>query len=66
MPDADRELLAKPLLDLRDPAAVELWTRALDVYTADLVAAVDIVGNDALAVLSYLRENGVPGRRSRG
>jgi hypothetical protein len=66
MPDPDRELLAKPTLDLRDPGAVELWTRTLDVYTADLVAAVDIVGNEAVAVLTYLRENGIAGRRSRG
>ena len=66
MPDRYRELLAKPTLDLRDPNAVELWTQALDVYTADLVAAVDMVGSASVAVLEYLREQGVPGRRSRG
>jgi len=66
MPDRDRELLAKPTLDLRDPNAVELWTQALDIYTADLVAAVVAVGNDSAAILAYMRENGVPGRRSRG
>ena len=66
MPDRDRELLAKPTLDLRDPKAVALWTQALDIYTADLVAAVVAVGNDTAAILAYMRENGVPGRRSRG
>lgn len=66
MPDRYRELLAKPTLDLRDPNAVELWTQALDVYTADLVAAVDAVGHQAADVLAFLRENDVPGRRSRG
>ena len=66
MPDRYRELLAKPTLDLRDSHAVELWTESLDVYTADLVAAVDVVGTQSMAVLAYLRENGIPGRRSRG
>jgi hypothetical protein len=65
MDDRQRELLAKPTLDLRDPAAVELWTQALDVYTADLVAAVHAVGHDTAAVLAYLRENDLPGKRSR-
>jgi 16S rRNA (cytidine1402-2'-O)-methyltransferase len=32
---------------------------------ADLVAAVDSVGSDSAAVLEHLREQGVPGRRSR-
>lgn len=66
MPDRYRELLAKPTLDLRNPHDVELWTQALDVYTADLVAAVDLVGHESVAVLDYLRENGIAGRRSRG
>lgn len=66
MPDHYRELLAKPTVDIRNPADVELWTQTLDVFTADLVHAVDVAGNQSVAVLEYLRENDYPGRRSRG
>jgi hypothetical protein len=55
MPESYRELLEKPTVDIRNPGDVELWTRALDVYTADLVHAVEAVGNDSSAVLEYLR-----------
>ena len=65
MPDRYRELLAKPTLDLRDPSAVELWTHALNIYTADLVAAVHAVGHESAAILAYLHENDLPGHRSR-
>jgi hypothetical protein len=65
MQDRLRELLAHPTLDLRNPHDVEAWTQALDIYTADLVEAVDIVGNQTAAVLEYLQSRGIPGRRSR-
>jgi hypothetical protein len=64
MPEPDRELLARPTIDIRDPAQVELWTRALNVYTADLVEAVAMVGNASGAVLEYLRATGA--RRREG
>jgi hypothetical protein len=65
MPDRYRELLAKPTIDLRNPQDVETWTSALDVYTADLVQAVEVVGTQSVAVLEYLRSHDYPGRRSR-
>jgi hypothetical protein len=62
MPERYRELLARPTVDVRDPLQVELWTRALDVYTADLVEAVSVVGNVSAAVLEYLRDRGAARR----
>ena len=58
MPDPYSELLARPTVDIRDPVQVEMWTRALNVYTAQLVEAVSLVGNAAPAVLEYLRNAG--------
>lgn len=58
MPDPHRDLLARPTVDIRDPAQVELWTRALNIYTADLVEAVTAVGNASTAVLEYLQASG--------
>jgi hypothetical protein len=51
MEDLYRELLARPTVDIRDPAQVELWTRTLNIYTADLVEAVARVGHASGAVL---------------
>jgi len=62
MPDRYRELLARPTVDIRDPAQVELWTRTLNVYAADLVDAVSTAGNASTAVLECLRQAG----KSRG
>jgi len=58
MPERYRDLLARPTVDVRDPVQVELWTRALDVYTADLVEAVSVAGSASSAVLEYLLERG--------
>jgi len=58
MPDPHRDLLARPTVDIRDPTQVELWTRALNIYTADLVEAVTAVGNASTAVLEYLQASG--------
>jgi hypothetical protein len=55
MADPFRQLLANPVVDIRDPATVELWTRTLDVYTAELVHAVEHAGTSSAAVLEYLR-----------
>jgi hypothetical protein len=57
MPDRYRELLAKTTVDIRNPQEVEMWTQLLDIYTADLVNAVELVGNESAAVLEYLRSN---------
>jgi hypothetical protein len=54
MSDPYRELLARPTVDIRDPAQVELWTRSLNIYTADLVEAVSAAGNASAAVLEHL------------
>jgi uncharacterized protein DUF3606 len=62
---AIRELLSRDRINIRQPREVELWTEALDIYTADLVAAITEVGDSSAAVLTYLRENGIPGSRSR-
>jgi len=58
MPERYRDILARPTVDVRDPVQVELWTRALDVYTADLVEAVSVAGSASSAVLEYLLERG--------
>ena len=58
MQDAYQELLARPTVDVRDPVQVEHWTRALDIYTADLVEAVSAVGTASPAVLDHLLSNG--------
>ncbi|HZZ95109.1 MAG TPA: DUF3606 domain-containing protein [Usitatibacter sp.] len=57
MHDRYRELLAKPTVDIRNPQEVEMWTEALDIFTADLVNAVEAVGNRSDAVLAYLHDN---------
>jgi hypothetical protein len=59
MADRNPELLKKATINIRNPGEVELWTEALNIWTADLVRAVDEVGNSAEAVLAYLRERGV-------
>lgn len=61
MPDKNPELLRKSTVNIRNPAEVQLWTESLDIYAADLVHAVNEVGNSAEAVLAYLR-----GKRNAG
>ena len=43
------------LVELRDPGSVELWCAALRVCTADLVEAVNAVGNRGDQVAEYIR-----------
>lgn len=40
--------------NLRDPAAVRLWARALGIPEADLQEAIEIAGPSTEAVLFYL------------
>lgn len=65
MPDKNPELVKKKRINIRDPEEVALWTETLNIYTADLVRAVDEVGDDAEKVLLFLRERGTPGSRSK-
>lgn len=58
-------LLARETVNLNNPHEVELWTDALDIYTADLFMAVAAVGHSARSVLEYLHANGIAGRLSR-
>jgi hypothetical protein len=62
MLDLYRELLARPTVDIRDPAQVEMWTRTLNIYTADLVEAVSRVGHASTAVLEHLLQAGAARR----
>lgn len=62
MADIDAELLKKPTVNIRNPAEVELWTNALNIYTAQLVRAVSEVGDSSEKVLAYLRSQR-PGNR---
>ena len=43
------------LIDLRDASSVELWCAALRVPTAELVAAIAVVGASGQDVADYLR-----------
>lgn len=61
-------LRSKPPLNIRSPGEVEQWTAVLNIYVADLVHAVDSVGDDPNAILDFLYETGKitswPGRGS--
>jgi hypothetical protein len=65
MADEHPELLKKPTVNVRNPAEVELWTYALNIYTAQLVRAVTEVGDSSEKVLAYLREHGTNTRGPR-
>jgi hypothetical protein len=54
MADPRSELLAKPTLNIRNPADVELWTSVLNIYTAELVRAVAEVGDSSEKVLAWI------------
>lgn len=58
-------LLAHERVDLRNPAALDLWTELLDIYVGDLVTAVTEVGDAPAAVLEYLLSGNIAGSRSR-
>jgi hypothetical protein len=47
-------LLEKPMVDVRDPNDVRVWTRKLDISPGDLVSAVEQVGTSPRAVLAHL------------
>lgn len=49
------QLLAKPTINVRNPAEVELWTATLNIYTAELVRAISEVGDSSEKVLLYLK-----------
>jgi len=65
MPDKNPELVKKKRINIRDPEEVALWTETLNIYTADLVKAVNEVGDDAVQVLVFLRQHGTPGSRDK-
>ena len=57
-------LFAKDAVNLRNPQDVELWTYTLNIYTAELVAAVAAVGSSPARVLEYLQQHALVGRRA--
>ena len=57
-------LFLKDTVNLRSPQDVELWTHTLDIYTAELVAAVTAVGNTPGRVLEYLQQHAAVGCRA--
>jgi hypothetical protein len=65
MPDKNPELVKKKRINIRDPEEVALWTETLNIYVADLVKAVDEVGDEAEKVLLFLRQHGTPGSRAK-
>ena len=56
-------LFLKDTVNLRNPQDVELWTYTLNIYTAELVAAVTAVGSSPSRVLEYLQQHAQVGRR---
>ena len=60
-----KELLARQTVNLRNQREIDLWTEALDIYTADLVLAVAQVGESTADVFEYMQSNGIPGSRGR-
>ena len=58
-------LLASERVNVRNGAEIELWTEVLDIYVADVIAAIAEVGNESARVLDYLVARGVVGQRSR-
>ncbi len=60
MADPYAELLKKPTVNIRNPAEVEAWTAALNIYTAELVRAVSEVGDSSEKVLLYLKAQRKP------
>ena len=63
--DRYRVLIAQARIDLKKMQDVELWTDVLGIYAADLVDAVSVVGNSSSAVLQYIVDNNLVGKRLR-
>jgi hypothetical protein len=51
------------IIDLFDSASVEMWCAALRVGTAELVSAVQAVGNSGSDVAEYIRVHRTTSRR---
>ena len=58
-------LLARERVNVRNGVEVELWTEVLDIYVADVIAAIAEVGTESARVLDYLVARGMVGQRSR-